>query len=435
MKVLLFLAFLISYGLWAWGSSSAMKKLQADLLTGKSFWSGQLVSMLPYFGFFSFLYLLSGFWNLQLALLVVVTTQIGFLIALLVNGMLGAQSEATGMRGAWAGAEFNIKHPLMNKIYLALGFVLYISYPVVAGIALFQHAWSSDVLKILIIKYSLLLLIFAGYPAVIIVMIMMLVSENLDEDTRQRFFVNQLAGMIPTALFVAFAVWAFGIGGVGVPLDFAALSGTLSFRALILLLLFFAFSIVVPYFLGTKRAKRRVLALLREKRNYVARLTDILESPTGPLYVPKLTQLCKEVADARSKLTSEDSLLRTVEQIEAAPTEIPAVAKPFIDALEKTRGLDPRFSFVDHLTKFETEVQEVVEDLRSRSGSDVVVEAELWSKKFGIRKAELTEEIKANEKAKPPIVGGLGALAVMIVSPILSEVGKAAWLMVLHSSK
>lgn len=435
MTVLTFLIFLVAYGLWAWGCNLALKKSIADLAAGKSFWSSELVLVASYSGFFCFLYLLSGFWNLRLVLIFFATAQLGSLLALLVNAFLGAQSEKTCMRSVWAGKEIDIKYPLMNTIGGPLMIIIFLAYPVVAGIVHFQHAWSSDVLKILIVKCSLLLLILGGYPLMMTVTIMMLVSENLDEDTRLRIFVNQLVGMIPTALLVAFAIWAFGIGGPGLPFDFAGVSGTVSVRALLLVLLFFAFSVVIPYFLGTLRAKRRKLALCRETRDYVSRLADILESPTGPLYVSKLTQLSKEVADERSKLIQADALLTLAEAIDAAPEQIPGEAKPLVDALEKTRDLDPRFKFLDDLTKLGTKVQEITDDLQRRSGSDVEKVAKDWSTQVEKSKADLAEEIKAAESIKPPIAGLLGTMAMTIITAVLEEVGKASWQIISHSTK
>lgn len=429
LKLLLFLVFLVSFGLWAWCVSFALKKLQADLLAGKSFWvTTQFLLLATYAGFFCFLYLLSGFWSLRLVLLFFVAAQLGSLIALLLNAVLGAQSEKSGMRALWAGKEIDIKHPRMSKILAILSGVIVLSYPVVAGVSYFQHTWSSEALKILIVKYSLLLLILGGYPLTMIVVIMMLVSENLDEDTRQQVFVNQLGGMIPTALFVALAIWAFGIGGAGqLPRDFAGVFRTLSFRPLLLMLAFFSFSVLIPYLLGTQRARRRNLALLKERRNYAARLADILESPTGSLYVSRLTGLLEEIAGERSRMTGEDALLTQAEQIEANPAQIPADAKPLVDALEKTRDLDPRFKFLDYLTQFAKELREIIEDLQQRTGANVEQAAGFWSKKFELRKAELADEIKIAENLKPLVAAGLGAVATTIVSGILGEVSKVAW--------
>jgi len=431
-----FLIFLVCYGLWAWGCYVALQKLMADLAVGKSFWGGELVLLASYSGLFCFLYLLSGFWNLWLVLLFFATAQLGTLLAWLVDQFLGAQSEKSCMRSVWAGKEIEIKHPLMNTIATRLMGLVFLAFPVAAGVVHFQHAWSSEALKILIVKCSLLLLIFGGYPLTMIVTIMMLVSENLDEETRLRIFVNQLVGMIPTALIVAFAIWVFGIGGPGLALAFGGVSGTVSLRALLLVLLFFAFSVLIPYFLGTLQGKRRRLAVSREMRDYVDRLADILDSPTGPLYASKLTGLSKEAADERSRLIQGDALLTLAEQIDtAAPGEIPDNAKPVVAALKKTRDLDPRFKLLDNLAEFADKVQEIIVDLQRRSDSEVEKVAEVWSTKIEKRKAELEGEIKATESMKGPIVGVLGTMAMTVVSAILEEVGKASWEMISHSGK
>jgi len=221
LKILAFVVFLIAFVVWALGVAFCTLKLQKDLLEGRSFWSGELTLLVTYVGFFGFIYLLSGFWSLRLVLLFFIAAQLGALIGYVLNVALGAQSEKSGMRALWAGKEIDIKFPRLTMVGQILSGLIFLSYPVVAGVLYFHHVWSSEALKILIVKYSLLLLILSGYPLFIAIMMSILASENLDEDTRQRFFINQLCGMIPTALFVALAIWAFGIGGPGLPFDFA----------------------------------------------------------------------------------------------------------------------------------------------------------------------------------------------------------------------
>src|ERR1035441_3551964 len=87
-----------------------------------------------------------------------------------------------------------------------------ISYLIAAGIIHFRYPWGSPVLVAASVKYTLLCFI-GTYPLLLTTIIGIITSENLDEDTRQGVFISQMTAVIPTALYVALALWAFGVGG------------------------------------------------------------------------------------------------------------------------------------------------------------------------------------------------------------------------------
>jgi hypothetical protein len=435
LKILLFLFFLVAYGLFAWAGLMSLKKVQNDLLVGKSFWSSELLLLVNLGGFFGLIYLLSGLWSLRLVLLMYVASHLGGLGAWVLSAILGAHSERVGLRAVWAGKEIEIKHPIAMKSLTALTGVLALSYPIVAGVLFFRHQWATPALQIVIVKYSLLLLNLSGYAVAMIVVMIMLASENLDENTRQRIFISQLGGMIPTAIFVALAFWAFGFGGKPLAFDFMGISRTISPQTLLLLLLFFATTILMPYLVGTQRAHRTNLDLLENIRNYVAELAGILEAPTGSLYITKLTELRDKVIITQEKFTNDDALLTLEKGIRQDTDQISAEDKPMVDALEKTRDLDPRFKFLDDLGKFKKELEEIVADLQKRTEATVEAAAEHWGKKYEIRKAELVKEIETARSRKPLITVGVGALVTTVISGILSEVAKTAWHLITHAPK
>lgn len=435
VKIIVFLVFLIAYALWAVGCFLITIKLQNDVLKGKSFLSGELMLLLTYAGFFGFIYLLSGLWSLRLLVLFLVAAHLGVLVAFLLNVALGAQSEKLGMHGLWAGKEIDIKFPRLSKAGQVLGGVIFFSYPVVAGILYFRHTWSSQALKILMVKSTLVLLILGGYTVFVTIIMSILASENLDEDTRHRYLINQFGGMIPNALFVALAIWAFGIGGPELPFDFAGARQTLSVRTLLLMFGFFAAFMLIPYVLGTLRAGRRKVTLLEKRRNYAAKVADILESPNGTLYVGKLNQLLDEISKTRAELINQDALLALADEIERNPDQISAEAKPLVNALEQTRDLDPRFKFLDDLSDLGKQVEETVSDLQRRVGTNTEEAAGKWGDKFEKRKAELCEEIKAARNHRPIVIALLATAVGLVASGFLGEVGKASWQIISHVAK
>jgi hypothetical protein len=426
LRVLLFLAFLIAYALWVLACVKASVKLQQDAVKGHTFWATELLLLLNHAAFFGFIYLLSGLWSLRLVAMFLIASQLGSLVSLMMSALLGAQAPKSAMRAMWLAVEFQLKQPFLFKAVTWLTGIVFWCYPIVAGIIYFRYPWFSGVAKILIVKYSLLLLILGGYPLMLLVLIGLLVSENLDEETRQGIFINQLGGMIPTALFVALALWAFGGSKAALGFDVMGLSKSLSLRELLLLLLFFACVVLLPYLIGSQRSRRRRLGFLKEQNAYVVELVDVLESPTPQLWQQKLGALKDDITARRDKLVADEISLQMKSEMDAG-AEIPPQITLVAEALQKTHGVDPRFIFADGLHALEVDVAEVAADLQSRPPATVEAAAALWGRKYETRKADLAKEMDATTTKKTLVTVGMGAAATTIVSAILSEVGKAAW--------
>jgi|SRR6266853_1308200 len=428
LKVFGFLLFLLILAVWIWLCTIVFKRLETDGFKGKTVLNNEMTLLVSYAGFFAFIYLLSGLWSLKLFFLFVASGQLAFVLSWLFNVLGGGESEKIVIRSLWAGKEWDFNNPRLNKVNRVFLRVVFLAYPIVAGILYFRHPWSSEILKLLIVKYSLLFLILSSYPALVVAGASLLSSENLDEDTRQRFFINMLVGILPSTPFIALAIWAFGAAHSGLPMDFPALSYTFSFTALLLMLAFFGVTVVLPYLAGIQRGRRRMITLLEIQRNYAAKLADILESPAAASYQGKLAALNDAVADDRRVLTESDKFIAAVE---AANKRDPATISPgdqsLIDSLKQTRDLDPRFKFLDNTAEFQSELKELIEDLQQRSAATIETAAALWSKKFEQRKADLATEIQAASTRKPRMITILSTLATMILSAVFSEVGKAAW--------
>lgn len=436
LKVLLFVSFLLAYGGWTLMCAKTLKKVQTDLLSGKSFMGSELMLIEGIAGFFGFIYVLSGMWSLKLVLLIFIVSHLGALVAWLMSSILGSQSEKVGIRTLSAGREIDIRYPVPMAILGGGCGLLVLSYPVFAGVAFFRHTWGSSVLQILQVKYALLLLNLSGYVLLVIVTGMMLSSENLDEETRQRVFINQLGGLIPAAIYVALALWAFGVGGTRLSVNMLGLPDrTLSLPTLGLLLGFFVVTVLLPYIVGTQRALRKRQDLPQIVRSYVSELADILETPAASTYIAKLGALQQRIGDAQDQFVEKDGWLSYEKKLKGRTDEISDQDKSLADVIAKTRSLDPRFKFLDDLSQLRSEVEEIIADLQQRSQATVEDAADHWSKKYEIRKADLSKTIDATSTRKPLITGGLGALAMMLVSALLSEVSKTAWQWISHAAK
>ena len=305
---------------------------------------------------------------------------------------------------------------------MLLSLVVTLAYVVAGGILHFRYPWNSPILHIAAVKYTLIFLIFGNYPAMMAEVAAMLASENLDENTRQQIFVNQLAGMIPTALFVALALWAFGAGGTDVPATFATISNTFSIRVTILMVGFFLLLFILPYVIGTQRASRKRMKLLESKRNLTGKLADLLESPVASKYAPGISQLRSEISVEWQALTNSSPVFA----LERDPNPSDDT-KTIAVAVKESKALDPRFVQADDLASFDAELTEIGDDLQAHTGDTVVAAAERWSKKYENRKAELSTKVSTTHDAKPLVTAALGMAASALVSSVLSGVGQAAW--------
>src|SRR5664279_1081402 len=236
-----------------------------------------------------------------------------------------------------------------------------------------------------------------------------------------------MTAVIPTALFAALALWAFGAGGVDLPASLGNLSHSFSLRVTLIIVAYFGGLILLPYFIGTRRGKRKRLALLQQRQEHVRNLADILETPAGSKYVPKLTALRDQVAAECETVKQNHKLMLLEEWMTKSPSDFPQQTAPLVEAYRHSRDLDPRSRYFDYLTKFDSDLQDVIDDLQARPPETLEDAAAKWSKTYETRHAQLGEEIKGATSAALLVTVAVGTVATAIVSLILAGVGKAAW--------
>jgi len=414
-----------------------MNRKQKDLRASRAFWYDELMTLLSLGGFFGFIYLLSGLWILKLVLLLLIAVHLGSVVGWMLNLILGEQSEKSDARIFWAGGELTLRYTVPMSLLWIISALVVWSYPVISGIHFFRHQWGSGVIQAEVVKWSLLLLSLSGYVVVAVVNALILASEDLDDDTRQRMFINQAVGLIPLAIYVALAFWAFGLNGAPLTLGlFWIPTGALSLQTLGLLLALFALTVLIPFLMGTQRTRRKRRALLKRVKDLLGELEDILETPTDRNgYVGKLNALHSKVTGIQEEFTNADAFLSKERKGRLEPEKIDQALKPFEVAIEKSRDLDPRFDFVDRLGKLLTQIVEVKTELEKRSEASVEAAATQFGEKYKARKEELGEEIEGFFSHRPMITAGAGSVVSVLILTILGEVGKTAWAWIEHAQK
>lgn len=436
-RVLTFILFLVCYIAVFVATVPYSKRIQNDLLVGKWFWDAELGILLAFAPFFLSVYFLAGFWSSGLVVLFLIGAQLGVIVTWAFRALVAEARDKSGPRGLWAGGEFGRTHPFLMILVVAIPILSLTAYPIVAGIAHFTHKIPSRELTLVIFKYSLVALVFSGYPSLVIPLFGVLTSENLDQQSRRFYLASQLGGLITTTLYLSLAFWAFGLGQSRVGVNVGGVPLTFSPPLLLLLVAFFLLTTFVPYLIGTVRARRWNLTLSGRKRQFLKSLADVLNEPVGAAYYAHLDRIQKELGAEIQEFTGED---KTVEWLEATDgsgardDSIPGPLRTLVAGFRKSRGLDPRFRYLDDLREYVTGVQDVVQDLKEKgTEADRRDAAKAWAAKYAIRDGQLDKEIDAAKSVKTGVVAVVGFVMTSVVGALLGEMGKWAWTIVSES--
>jgi hypothetical protein len=413
-KIVVFVLFILLYALYAWIAHVFGQKVKRDLMEDRTFWNSQIGIVLSIVPFCVFIYLLSGVFSIRLVALLFLGSQIGVLIFAIVWGFLGSTHSKWGPRGVWAGGEFGMKQGLALVLITVPTVLLVIVYPIAAGIAYFRLP--DEELTQRILQYTLVAVIFSAYPAVLATSISSLVSKNVDDETRARLFAVQASQLIQTALFLALAFWAFGIGHSSTN-PVVGMSLSLEPRILSLLFLFFVGTALLPYMIGVQRSKRWRAQLLGRQEQWLRKVMDVLQSPNALSYRAKLDHLQTELAEDASEFEQSDTMVLAARLIDQGQNDPP---------LNELAPLYKRAR--DLIEGFTQRIREIMQDLEiPKSNAAKVRAGGQWAAVLQSQRDEICADIKAIEARKPPIWVGVGVLATPVLSGVLTEVSKSLW--------
>lgn len=429
-RILTFVLFLVLYGLYFVVATIYVQRLQEAVIRGKWFWSSQVGILLSYVTFFLSVYLLSGFYSPALVILFLVAAECGVLVNAIIRGLLSSAEDKSGQRAIWGGAEFGRNHGFLMVLALAIMLVTLAAYPIVVGIAHFRRTISPGDLTLIIFKDSLVAFVFVGYSLLGPVVFGVLSSENVDQRTRTLYLGSQLSGLITTVLYLALAFWAFGFGQSKVGISVGGIPLTISPKLFLLLFIFFFFTILLPYTIGTVQAKNQNLSLSEKKRDFLKRLRDILNEPVGQIYYSHLEEFQGDLNKAISEFQEKDKTIKWLAAYEgdAIPIEkVDKSEKAIIRSFRDSRDLDPRFRYLDDLRKYVSGVREIIEDLKEKPTDPEKKDASrVWAAKYTILEAELEKEIESAGQAKTGVTVVGGFVLTTLATGILGELAKWA---------
>lgn len=103
-KILLFLAFLVVYGLYLWTSGVLIKRY-LNKVKKSSFWENELLIVVPYLFFFAFIFIIGKFFSVNLLLLSILFSNIGLIIITIIWNLIGSPETPFKEIGGWAGGD------------------------------------------------------------------------------------------------------------------------------------------------------------------------------------------------------------------------------------------------------------------------------------------------------------------------------------------
>jgi len=426
IKILFFLLFLATYGGWAYANhhlSEVVKRPDAAASQPKLVLLQELQAIINYFGLLIFVFLLSGFWNWTLAISFFGTAQIGILVTLALWTIVGAAEQKWLARALWAGYEFDIKYRFFSWTLVALACLIVVGYPIAVGIAYFRHALSSE-LTVTIFQYTLVMVVLLAI-VILPVSIALTASPNLDEDTRSRFLISQLGGLIPNAFIIALVFVAFGGGSFQFSKE--NLSAKLLLEVTAVVLAFFALTMIIPYLLGVRFARSKRKRFFDNQKRLLSELEDALE-PLSAGSIAGLEKVKVEIARSLDNLQAGDAMLGIASKLDVVDAdELPPAMQPVVPAYRATRDTDARFRYLDDLMLLMSNIDTAIAELRAKSSEDERVKlAQTWSRVFEKRRERLDERQKTEESGSVvPQLAFSGAS--IVLSAALGGVGKTLW--------
>jgi len=423
MRIVLFIIFLLIFGVWVWVTTLLTQKLTADAIKNRGFWYGQLLNLVSLASLFVFVFVLTGYFNWKLVAAFFVASEIGVILAGILNGLLGSSTSKWGAHGAWAGGEFALQRAPVMLGFLAFNLLVLVAYPVLSGISYFRLPATE--LPLRIFQYTLSMWL-AGYLMTVFIVVGVLASENLDEETRTRYFINQLSGLVFNALWGALLLWSFGVAGRGISVSIGSVSLVFSPLLLGVLIGFFVLVVIFPYLIGAQRAKKWRTSLLEKRKSWMAKLKDILESPASAVYVPKLTDLKSALDKEIDELKASDKMIRAGTQIDE--NNIDPYYEKIAPAYNIARDQDPRFKQLNWLRETSANLTEIIDNLSNLTTEPTLEEAaKKWTTYLYQRRDELSKELSQIKKTRTPTVVIWSSVVIPILSGILGKFAESLW--------
>lgn len=261
----------------------------------------------------------------------------------------------------------------------------------------------------------------------------LLASPNLDEDSRSRVFVNQLGGLIPNALLAAVAVYSFGdpmknTDGLGV--EMWGYRMPISLPLIIGVFAFFLLTAVLPYIVGVSRGTGMREALVKRQQSAYDRLLEILTFPNAQKYQSGLTALGEEVKrEVGEFISAHAAISRMLELKGKSEAEITELDRDFLGTYSHAAEVDARFHHIRQMDQLQDEIGSAAIDITSApTEAEMIGKANRYTAVYLDRRRRASEAADENRKAgKPRLFLIMSVLFTALGSALLGQTAKWLW--------
>lgn len=405
---------------------------------GQISWSTYLIvqTFFELFLFFFLVWVLSRFFSIRLIGLFLAVVFIWLIFTAFIWALLGSPRGVWRSRYLLAFFEYQMTHSVFTLLIIGIYYIIGISYTIIAYNIIFHQTIPSLTATILAFRYTLFL-IFAGLILLFPFDLAVLISQNIDENTRIRGLIGNLGFLGIKTIYLVVLFWSIGYAGMGFKITVGEFNFTISPELIIIVVAFFIIFYFLPYLAGSQRAKKWREQLLEKRLVWLGEVLDILERPTPSLYTSKLKRLQAKIDSEKKHFVEEDWMVKRGEEFDQVETldEIDTAEHDLAQLYYKARQLDSRFMYLDYLKNLFGEISEcIAEFTRSKGEAKLTSKARAYADAYRIRKNELTESLIQEEKTKPVLWVGLTVIFSPIVAQILSEFGKWIWATMLQAA-
>jgi hypothetical protein len=435
MKILMFLAFLLTYVI----ASVVAYKLMEWFLRAKkntasrTIFLQEILILSGLISFFAPLYFLCGYWNTSMFLLFLLAFQISTAAVSILWAFMGSSQTDARLVGAWAGADFGTHNPLLALGLAVTPLLAAVVYVIWCGVAYFTHAHSPELTRI-IVQITLIITILSSASVLLQAAVFPLLSRNIDEKGRLRVVLTQVSGAIPNLLYLAVLISTFGPGTQVFSIDpTRTTAAALSLPTLIAVGVYLTAFVLAPYAIGVHQAKDWRISLLQDVKNWDSEAISVLNVPQPGQYESKLAKLGQDIAESIKTFSASDAIFDLEKRIESDAQEpsSPDISRPLgIDLQERAyyacHKFDPRFQFVERGEALSKKIESATADLAAQPlPDDKIARALKWSTAFEQDEKRVDANIDSEMKSRPAVSALLASAATAIVTPLLSGVGTA----------
>jgi hypothetical protein len=423
IKIAGWVIFILAFAGWVFAADRLQKHITQRMKVGQStFWFSQMQSLLGVVGLFGFIFLLTGFLNLQLVALFLVAAEGGVIFSAMASPLLKTPQATSARLIYWVSIENATRHPWFTVVPFGIAFVAALLYPVVASVMYFTS--SADDRSLDVVRLTLVFLGVSGYVFILPTRVAILVSPYLDEDSRTRVLVGGAGGLVSTALFLGLGYWAFGVHGRDLGTAGSAVPVTFSVELILVVVALFVVSVLIPYAIGVRVGRGHRLEYFDRQKHWLNESAGTLRVLGGATYAAELDALHERLQQEQVQLLDEFPAIEFAEVVPDDPDNNWEMMRASYDV---ALDVDPRLTYVQAVRKLANEVAGIASELakrRSRDARDKL--AENWSQVLRDRRDEI--ELHVQRTSQGISKAGLTvALGTAMISPVVEEVTKWAW--------